>query len=72
MLQFNSTGLGSVSPLGFCAGYLLASSGNLWIATLFFAVTCLSFFLTACALCRLIINYRRERSPVLQQETRTL
>jgi hypothetical protein len=66
MLQFNSTGLGSVSPLGFYVGYLLAASGNLWIAGLFFAVTCLSVFLTACSLCRLIINYRRRRSPSLQ------
>jgi hypothetical protein len=71
MLQFNSTGLGSVTPLGFYAGYLLAVSGNLWIAALFFAVTCLSVFLTACSLCRLMLNCRRPSSS-LQQDARTL
>ncbi len=59
MLQFNSTGLGTVTPLGFYAGYLLAASGNLWIAGLFLAVTCLSVFLTSCSLCRLVLNCRR-------------
>ncbi len=66
MLSFNSTGLGSITPLGFYAGYLLAASGNLWIAGLFLALTCLSVFLTTSSLCRLVINYRRLASLTLQ------
>lgn len=61
MLSFNSTGLGTVAPLSFYTGYLLSVSGNIWIAGLFFALTCLSVFLTASSICRLIINYRRTR-----------
>ncbi len=66
MLSFNSTGLGSVTPLGFYASYLLAASGNVWIAAMFLALTCLSVFLTTSFLCRLIINYRRQSSLNLQ------
>lgn len=66
MLSFNSTGLGSVTPLGLYAGYLLAASGNMWIAGLFLVLTCLSVFLTTSYLCRLVINYRRTPSLTLQ------
>lgn len=61
MLSFNSMGIGSVAPLAVYAGYLLAVSGNIWIAGLFLALTCLSASLTTSSLCRLIINYRRAR-----------
>jgi hypothetical protein len=61
MLSFNSTGIGSVAPLGFYAGYLLAASGNLWLAGFFLLLTCLSVFLTVSSLCRLVINAHRSR-----------
>lgn len=59
MLSFNSTNIGSVTPLGLYAGYLLAGSGNIWAGAALLAVTCLCFFLSMSSICRLIINYRR-------------
>lgn len=65
MLSFNSTGIGSITPLGLYAGYLLASSGNIWIGAAFLAVTCFTLFLSGSFLCRLVINYRRQASLTL-------
>lgn len=61
MLSFNSTNIGSVTPLGLYASYLLAGSGNIWVGMAFFVITCVCFFLCIASLCRLAINYRRHR-----------
>lgn len=66
MLSFNSTGIGSITPLGLYASYLLATSGNWWIGAAFLAVTCFSVFLSLSFLCRLVINCRRHTSLTLQ------
>jgi hypothetical protein len=59
MLSFNSTNIGSVTPLGLYAGYLLVGSGNLWVGAAFLLVSVLCFFISMSALCRFIINVRR-------------
>jgi len=65
MLSFNSTGIGSITPLGLYAGYLLTNSGNIWVCTAFLVVTACCFFLSMSSLCRFIINnYRRPASVV--------